>query len=40
MHDDGNFQEIEMSLMFQESRTLAREDIEGDENAEGNEGGF
>ncbi len=39
MHDDGNFQEIEMSLMFQESRTLAREDIEGDE-AEGNEGGF
>ena len=39
MHDDGNFQEVEMSLMFQESRTLAREDIEGDETT-GNEGGF
>ena len=38
MHDDGNFQEVEMSLMFQESRTLAREDIEGDETT-GNEGG-
>lgn len=39
MHDDGNFQEIEMSLSFQETRTLSREDIEGDE-ASGNEGGF
>ena len=27
MHSDGNFQEIEMSLMFQETRTLQRSDI-------------
>jgi len=39
MHDDGNFQEIEMSLAFQETRTLSREDIEGSEDGS-NEGGF
>ena len=30
MHDDGNFQEIEMSLSFQETRTLNRKDVEED----------
>lgn len=28
MHSDGNFQEIEMSLSFQEARTLNRKDVE------------
>ena len=28
MHSDGNFQEIEMSLSFQETRTLNRKDVE------------
>jgi len=30
MHSDGNFQEIEMSLSFQETRTLNRKDVEED----------
>lgn len=30
MHSDGNFQETEMSLAFQESRTLNRRDVEED----------
>jgi len=30
MHSDGNFQEIEMTLAFQESRTLNRKDVEED----------
>lgn len=30
MHSDGNFQEIEMTLSFQESRTLNRKDVEQD----------
>lgn len=30
MHSDGNFQEIEMSLSFQESRTLNRKDVDED----------
>ena len=30
MHSDGNFQEIEMTLAFQESRTLNRRDVEED----------
>lgn len=30
MHGDGNFSEIEMSLAFQEHRTLSREDVEGE----------
>jgi hypothetical protein len=30
MHSDGNFQEVEMSLSFQESRTLNRKDVEKD----------
>ena len=30
MHSDGNFQEIEMSLSFQEARTLNRKDVEED----------
>jgi hypothetical protein len=28
MHEDGNFTEIEMSLSFQETRTLSRKDVE------------
>ena len=35
MHDDGNFMEVEMTLAFQESRTLSREDIEGNDDIEG-----
>ena len=30
MHEDGNFTEIEMSLAFQEARTLNRKDVEED----------
>lgn len=30
MHSDGNFQEIEMTLAFQETRTLNRKDVEED----------
>ena len=30
MHGDGNFTEIEMSLSFQETRTLSRKDVEED----------
>ena len=30
MHSDGNFQETEMTLAFQESRTLNRKDVEED----------
>ena len=30
MHSDGNFQEIEMTLSFQETRTLNRKDVEED----------
>jgi hypothetical protein len=30
MHSDGNFQEIEMTLSFQETRTLNRKDVEQD----------
>jgi len=30
MHADGNFQEIEMTLAFQETRTLNRKDVEED----------
>jgi hypothetical protein len=30
MHSDGNFTEIEMSLAFQETRTLNRKDVEED----------
>jgi hypothetical protein len=32
MHSDGNFSEVEMTLAFQETRTLNRKDVE--------EGGF
>lgn len=31
MHSDGNFQEIEMSLAFQETKTLSRKDVEGED---------
>ena len=31
MHSDGNFQEIEMSLAFQETKTLSRKDIDDDD---------
>ena len=35
MHNDGNFMEVEMSLAFQETRTLSREDVVGDDDIEG-----